>query len=221
MDIEFIASSQEIHDNWPVVPAKKLVPDWYKNTKQETQLHPNGPIIPTIKQCPPVTDLLTSGYIIRNPFSLTLYPKDEPGGYTGINAQSHIQLQPDVHHWKMCPVNVSGKQHWTKINNGWTVKTAPGYSCLFMQPFFFFNKNITLFPGIVDTDKHDIPVQFPGYLHSDEPIIIEEGTPLIQIIPFKREEWKMQTSVNANIKEETKLADGRYKDIFQTKKKFQ
>ena len=218
MKIQFY-NSIDVHNHVPVVPAKTLVPEWYKQVQQNTSLHPGGPTIPTIKQCPPVTDMLTSGYIISCPVDVTLYPKEEPANYKGINAQTHPDYMPSQHHWKMCPVDIKGKEHWTKLKHGWTVRTPEGYSCLLMQPFYFFNKDITLFPAVVDTDKHDIPVEFPGYLHSNNKTIIKQGTPLMQVIPFKRDEWQMEMLENTG--KPSILEQGSYKDLVQSKKKFQ
>ena len=66
---------------------------------------------------------------------------------------------------------------------------------LFIQPFYNFKHEWLLFPAIVDTDQHDVAVHFPGYTRSKEKTVIEEGQPLMQVIPFKRDEWKMSTKV--------------------------
>ena len=219
MEIKFY-NRYDVIEHVPVVPAKKLVPEWYKRVQQNTQLHPGGPTIPTIKQCPPVTDMLTSGYVITCPVDIKIFPEDEPANFKGVSAETHPDFVPSQHHWKMCPVDVGqGKMHWTKIKHGWTVRTPPGYSCLFMQPFFFFQNQWTLFPAIVDTDKHDVPVEFPGYLHSDNNITITQGTPLMQVIPFKRDEWEMKMLEDTD--EPSLLEQGSYKDMFQSKKKYQ
>lgn len=44
---------------------------------------------------------------------------------------------------------------------------------------------------MVDTDSYHIPVNFPFKLISftEERIIIEQGTPICQLIPFKRSDW--------------------------------
>lgn len=219
MIIKF-SNSLDIHTEVPVTPAKKLVPDWYKRLQQSISTYPGGPSYPTIKQCPPVIDMLTSGYIISCPVDIKLFPKDEPANYKGFDAETHVDFMPSQHHWKMCPVDAGqGKMHWTKIKHGWTVRTPAGYSCLFIQPFYFFNKDITLFPAIVDTDKHDVPVEFPGYLHSNSVTTIEQGTPLMQVIPFKRDEWNMEMVEEENVP--SILEQGKYKDLIQSKKKFQ
>ena len=53
----------------------------------------------------------------------------------------------------------------------------------------------TIFSGVVDTDTYQVPVAFPFVLK--EPNfegMIPAGTPIAQVIPFKRESWKMEIS---------------------------
>lgn len=219
VNINFKSADQYILENFPVVPAKKILPDWFKTVSTETRLHIAGDTIPTIKQCMPVMDILTSGYIIVNPYELTLFPKDEPGNYEDFNIHSHVDYQPTSHHHKMCPVRIDdNKKHWIKIKHPWTVTTPEGYSCLFLQPFYNFNHDLSLFPAIVDTDKHDLPVEFPGYSMQSKSITLKQGEPLMQVIPFKRDEWNMELGFEESASE----LDGgyRYKDLFHAKKKY-
>jgi len=45
--------------------------------------------------------------------------------------------------------------------------------------------------GIVDTDNYSAPVNFPFVLkNSTEEFLIPAGTPIAQVIPFKRDEWE-------------------------------
>ena len=50
----------------------------------------------------------------------------------------------------------------------------------------------TILEGIVDTDKYWNPVFFP-FVMKDKTWEgrIPKGTPMCQVIPFKRDEWKM------------------------------
>ena len=220
MDINFICSDPEVLKNNPVVPAKKIIPDWYKKLSQETRIAIGGDIIPTIKQCMPVMDIITSGYIITNPYKMILDPKDTPGNHVDYMAHAHVDYLPSTHLHKMCPVKIDDrKKHWLKIKQPWTVKTPPGYSCLFIQPFYNFKHEWLLFPAIVDTDKHDVAVHFPGYTRSGKRTVIEEGQPLMQVIPFKREEWKMTASLETSTT--SKLdSEKSYQNTFHTKKKY-
>ena len=44
--------------------------------------------------------------------------------------------------------------------------------------------------AVVDTDKHNVPTHFPFFMKHGFEGKIPLGTPIVQIIPFKRQEWK-------------------------------
>ena len=108
----------------------------------------------------------------------------------------------------------------------WKIKTPPGYSCIFTNPL---NKNspIKIIDGVVDTDSFH-QVNFPFYWTGDinkELTIIQKGTPLIQVIPFKRENWKMSVKKSEldTYREKMKLSQflkDNYKKLFWKKKSF-
>jgi len=57
-------------------------------------------------------------------------------------------------------------------------------------------------PGIVDTDKYFAPVNFPFVINDPKfEGLIPKGTPIAQVIPFKRDGWKMKIGNKDNIKE--------------------
>ena len=77
--------------------------------------------------------------------------------------------------------------------NPWTIKTPPGYSSLITQPFNNINyphPQIKTFTGLVNTDTYFNPVTY--FFHVKAPFtgIIKKGTPLVQVVPIKREEWQ-------------------------------
>ncbi len=86
----------------------------------------------------------------------------------------------------------------------------------------------TILPGIVDTDDYYSPVNFPFVVNDPEfEGMIPKGTPIAQVIPFKRESWTMQFGGEKEIKEEskniktleTKFFD-RYKNMFWHRKEY-
>ncbi len=217
-DIKFISMDQDIIDNYPVRPAKKALPKWFKELPQEKFLLHLGNAIPTIKKCMPATDMMSSGYIISHPTDIDFKQVNVPGNYTENRIKvKNEKYMPEAHTFEMCPVKTPNKQHWIKIKNPWLVRTPPGYSCLFIQPIYEFNPNLKLLGGIVDTDTFDLPAEFPGWITNDH--IVRAGDPLIQVIPFKREEWKM-TLEHTETFTPTQTEELRYKDLFHVKKKF-
>jgi hypothetical protein len=83
--------------------------------------------------------------------------------------------------------------------------------------------------AIVDTDTFDDWINFPILINYDKypsfKKIFKQGTPYVQIIPFKRESWKLkiykdaQINVNHRLKYFTKLYN-RYKTLIWNKKKW-
>jgi hypothetical protein len=184
----------EDHEQHKPQPASKFVPDWYKNmdTVIDTgkSLSQKQPVLDglTIKKCMPVFDALTSGYIIPTPVDVYITQKDNMPWYTWSSKdfefiQFHSEKQALTHpYYKGLP--------YPKFINPWGVETPPGYSCLFVTPFHH-SLDFTIFPGVVDTDKYTDGVNFPFTLTNlDFEGVIPAGTPMAQVIPFKRDSWK-------------------------------
>jgi hypothetical protein len=73
--------------------------------------------------------------------------------------------------------------------SNWHVKTPRGYSSLILHPINRLDLPFYSFSGIVDTDKHPMVINFPFVLRKGFDGKIEAGTPMVQIIPFKRDRW--------------------------------
>lgn len=177
------------------VPAFKYLPEWYKNTEPylygtktpriESRTHA------TIKRCVPVLDSLSSGYLILSPSDVYVYKKDGLPYYKWSHSIEPLitfhtinQAIDHPHRKKDHPI-----PKWT---NSWVVKTPKGYSCLFTNPFHR-ESPFTILSGVVDTDTYDQPVNFPFTLNDpDFEGYIPAGTPIAQVIPFKRTSWNSE-----------------------------
>lgn len=114
-----------------------------------------------------------------------------------------------------------------KFNNPWIIETPKGYSVQFKNPANNWSNDIELIEGVVDTDNFYTQVNFPFVWTGSEigEFIIPAGTPLIHVIPFKRETYKMETGKidierrdTVNTKILTKF-NARYRDFFWHKRK--
>jgi hypothetical protein len=87
--------------------------------------------------------------------------------------------------------------------NPWAIKTPPGYSVLFIQPMHR-ESVFTILPGVVDTDQYSAAVNFPFVLNEPTKFtgLIPAGTPMAQVIPFKRDSWEMQLGTQEDIQEQ-------------------
>lgn len=81
-----------------------------------------------------------------------------------------------------------------KFHNPWTIETPPGWSVQIKNPANSWSNDITLLEGTVDTDEYHLPILFPFVWTGSEEgeYIIPRGTPLAQVIPFKREETELE-----------------------------
>lgn len=194
--IKFIAMNESIYDIYEKPePAGKNLPDWYR--KQEKYAFGqkriiSGNINHTVKGCMPVFDIISGGYLIKSPADINFELND--GSYDTswstdlmklIEHHNPIQYDsfsiPDGFY----PVGL-------KFINPWIIQTPPGYSCLFISPAYRDDLPFYTLPAIVDTDKHPIPVNFPFFIKEGFEGILKQGTPIIQVIPFKRDEWESE-----------------------------
>jgi hypothetical protein len=201
-------------DFFPPKPAVKEIPDWYKNTPeyvsdQGKKITDPNDSAHTIKKCIPVFDSITAGYIL----------------YTQVDVQVSLQdglplyLWPEqnaivLHSKQQAPLYpAKNEAPFPKWNNPYAITTPPGYSILFTQPMH--RKSVfTILDGIVDTDKYKAPVSFPFVLNDVKwEGIIPAGTPMVQVIPFKRESWEHKIGSTKELKEQS-MVTAKLKTLF-------
>ena len=171
-------------------PASGLLPDWYKNTQSYTtgEKAPNGKggTHATVKRCMPVFDAITAGYIIVSPADVWVSIKN---GIQNFEWSDFGLIS--FHPIEQAPLYPQRKPFdYPKWTNPWSIRTPKGYSTLFVQPFHR-ESVFTILPGIVDTDQYYAPVNFPFVIN--DPLfegLRPAGTPIAQVIPFKRDSWK-------------------------------
>jgi hypothetical protein len=182
-------------------PASKGVPSWMKHLTPEAEREDYQ----TVKRCVPFLDAMTAGYIIPLPFDLTIAitptgnqllwkseeEKDRLSKYTIVESHDSSQY----------PGAPFSQFKVIKFYNPWIIETSPNTSCMFVPPLNRPELPYVPLSGIVDTDQYfntvNLPCVFPG-LDVGHQIELKMGTPMIQVIPFKRQEWKSSIT---NLKE--------------------
>tara|TARA_R100000231_G_scaffold16262_6_gene17157 strand:+ start:652 stop:1335 length:684 start_codon:yes stop_codon:yes gene_type:complete len=221
--IKFIATDGNMKDIWPnPKPASRFIPDEYKKLKRfkDDNLHN-----PTVKTCVPFLDSLILGYIIPFDQDYLVDPIENDFSVTPANKNASSEF----HDKEQLP------KEWQKISgekvgkfmNKWLIKTPPGYSCLFVQPMNRMEERFDIIPGVVDTDTYLNLINFPYFLKKrDEQFLFKRGEPMVQVIPFKREPWKMWSGFYYE-KAHSKILNilnnewmDRYKKYFWSKKSF-
>jgi hypothetical protein len=208
-------------------PASKSMPEWYKSTSSyinnERRPDGNGETTATIKKCIPVFDAITAGYIIVSPADVFVSIKDG-GQWFEYSDFKLIDIHPIVQAPNYPNKNPFAYPKWM---NPWAITTPKGYSTLFVQPFHR-ESVFTILPGIVDTDQYTAAVNFP-FIVNDPTFegLIPKGTPIAQVIPFKRDSWTMELgdkkNLEAQIKVNKKLHSkffDKYKTMFWSKKEY-
>jgi len=204
-------------------PAIYFIPDWYKKIEAGFPKEQTPDSIPTIKKCIPVLDAITVGYIIVSPCDIyvSINKEGEPS-YTSAIANL-ISFHPRKQAYSHPNANDFPFPKWT---NPWSIKTPMGYSCLFQPPAHNPNPWFEILKGVVDTDVYTAGVNLPFVLkNTTQEFMIPAGTPIAQVIPFKREKWKSSFSNNKELPRDvanylnSQFFD-RYKRMFWSRKSY-
>jgi len=221
--IKFIATDGAMLDVWPhPKPASKFIPKEYR----ELERYFKGDLkVATLKACMPFLDSMTAGYIIPFDQDYLIEPVEKEFSVTPASRQNQ---DIGYHEKAQLPKewNAKAGEHAGKFINKWLIKTPPGYSCLFTQPLNRYGeKRIQVIDGIVDTDTYINTIHFPFILFKrDRQFLLKKGDPMIQVIPFKRESWKMWSGFVYEPKHSKTLNQlmsvfiNRYKSLFWNKK---
>lgn len=177
------------------VPAIKAVPEWYKEMKTSYAENKTEPFdvnaSQTIKRCMPVLDAITGGYILKLHTDIYVtYDNGVPTFKWSNDTKETITFHPAQQLINFR--NLDLPHGAPKLRNPWGIKTPKGYSCLFISPLHRPACGIKILEGIVDTDKYTNAVQFPFLLDKDFVGTIPAGTPIAQVIPFKRDSFRMR-----------------------------
>lgn len=218
-------------------PAVKHIPAWYKNQR----LYSNGEsdfakankkskFNATFKLCTPVVDAITSGYMVTLPADIIVSSNPKSNSYDPyIDWQvswNVVDVQPQDTLGNY-PIPIGYSSTFFRWHADWIIKTPPGYSLWVTHPSHRHDLPFITINGFVDTDKHPNSLYLPFFIKEGFEGIIEAGTPIAQIIPIKRDDWKTSVeSFNQLNKDlsidrfKIKLVRG-YKYKYWTRKKYE
>lgn len=218
---------ENVSDQFYPQPSSSYLPEWYKKTQGYigsnkdigSNLQTNG----TIKKCIPVFDALTAGYIIPT-YCDIIVKKNEHGHIDFISSSGKAV---EFHSITQAPYHPYMNHHpYPKWINPWSIKTPPGYSSLFIPPVHGGNKYFTIIEGFVDTDKYFGAINFPFVLDDiNFEGLIPAGTPVVQVIPVKRDKWESTLGDKKSLEESKNTMSllysrffDRYKNLFWDRK---
>jgi hypothetical protein len=199
MKVEFYPSSKDVELLVPPPkPSAFYMPEWYKNSPKfsESQVSAQNfdTVGPNLKSCVPYLDAMINGYVQETWQDIIIEHSKETD-------QVFIRYlsKPDI-------VSTRDRIHMSFNSNEfynvefvwlmpWIPKLPNGWSMLYLAPL-----NHTEIPfyspaGLVDSDKfyHSTFGNYPFYVKRGFSGIIPAGTPIAQMIPVYRENWKSTT----------------------------
>jgi hypothetical protein len=203
------------------VRAKTALPDWFRKLPaiDETQVSPTNSGI-TVKRCMPFLDAMAAGWVIGLAASVRMEISD--GGKTVDCGWDFDRTLVSNHASHQVAGNPREPLPPCKFHNYWTIRTPPGWSCLFVPPLNRPNGVFEVVAGVVDTDTYQSEIHFPFFAIGEDGLhMLERGTPIVQVIPFRRDasdldadiraENPVEGTVRQTILRKTLAADGWYR----------
>jgi hypothetical protein len=218
-NINFRARSKtEFNTQLKPYPAIKGLPKWYLESDpfikdimfgpDSSKTHVRNAVANhNFKKCTPLLDGMSAGYTIplwadvevdnSNPDCPEIYWKTVHSVFE-LHGSNTKEVEPPAGYHKQV----------LKYMNCWIPQTPKGYSCLFVSPFGYNDSVFKAIPAVVDTDKSSLEIILPTWVKKDFNGIVEKGTPMVTVIPFKRNNWKATFDY---------YEDGEYHNVIQEK----
>jgi hypothetical protein len=195
--IQFLCRPEDLGVIAEPRPAKSVMPDWFRKLPpvDKSQLAPtnNGQ---TVKRCMPFLDAMTTGWILPLAADVRLEIKD--GGKTVEAGWEFDRVMVSNHGAHQVAGNPKEPRPPCKFHNYWSIRTPPGWSALFLPPLNRGGQIFECVAGVVDTDTYTAHIHLPFFATAPEGIYtIEKGTPLVQVIPFRRGEVAIEADIRA------------------------
>lgn len=186
-------------------PAREYIPEWYKAIPAFQNGKPSfnpevGITDRTIKMCMPFADSLSMGYIQETWQEINFSFSDLEDGKKAFNY--YYPTKPDIagirnqgaHHFPIPQEYYQFELTWHPV---WIPEVPKGYSVLITHPLNRPDLPFLTLNGVIDCDTYTQSEEgsnLPFLLKKDFTGIIPAGTPMYQVIPFKREDWSRETN---------------------------
>jgi hypothetical protein len=209
----------------------KTIDKYYQKVEDPLFLKDNM----TIRHCPAISDSVNFGYIVYLPFDIFIDTTNDekifwknPGvDFSLFGEENNINLISYNNSFATQEF-VSPLYHKIslKINTLWGIKTDPGYSVWITSPVAENNLPFKVIDAVVDTDKFFSCYPYSILIKKNFKGVIKEGTPLLQVIPFKRENFTsmiIEKDLNKIHQQNKKIKSvfiNGYKKFFWSRKRF-
>ncbi|MBY3333009.1 hypothetical protein HFN98_20625 [Rhizobium laguerreae] len=184
------------------VRAKTALPDWFRRLPAVDEAHVsynNSGL--TVKRCMPFLDAMATGWVIGLAASVRMEISDY--GKTVDCGWDFDRTLVSNHASHQVAGNPREPLPPCKFHNYWTIRTPPGWSCLFVPPLNRPNGVFEVVAGVVDTDTYQSEIHFPFFATGEDGLhVLERGTPIVQVIPFRRDASDLDADIRTENPEE-------------------
>jgi hypothetical protein len=179
-------------DDYPdIFTAKSVIPTWYKEAKLTLNDSPfTLNQTKTVKKCVPFLDAMVFGYMIPLPVDVVVSQVNGHIYFEWGNKEKHTPVEIRTNEGMQ---NMPIPNGYENIYPAWSTKTIldipKGYSGLVTHPLNHFELPFLTTSGIVDSGIF-YNGNIPFFIKEGFEGLIPAGTPIAQVIPFKRESWR-------------------------------
>ena len=221
VDIDFIYNRGEDFD-YEIAPKPDLMSRFFPDKMKGHELNVEPSKLSgenltnntSIKKCMPFVDMMKTGFCI--PLWHDIFIRNETAYDNNpipVSSRQEQELYALASHTKKQIDNTTLNTDILpniiyKLTNPWKIVTPKGWSCLYITPQHRDDIPIKIISGVVDTDIYPHPVNFPFFIDKAFAGTVKIGTPIVQVIPFKRVNSKLNLRFKNKLDEkETKKAE--------------
>lgn len=177
-------------------PSSSALPHYFRNMEAPSRSKPtfneNG-YVSNARACVPFSDALGAGWIQETWCDIHISVNGGEVRYNSSNSQS-----PIIGHRDMSQAMAAAWPDYLPVEfiwmSQWQPQSPEGFSLLITQPLNRLELPFTTASGIMDSDTFTVEGsgKIPFYLRKGFTGLIPAGTPMYQIIPIKREDWRRE-----------------------------
>lgn len=201
-EVMFESVNYAVRKYAPIRPAAEFVPEKFKKlpTKLKSGDHRIDDIF-SIKVCPGLQDYMGMGWVIPAWCDIEITPQ---GSDFPLVRYSEPTMKQGFHHQEQLGDFLDTKfknRHAVKLDNPWLTYAKDGWSCMYLPMSYHENQGFYALPGVIDHDKGALQSPINIMISTDEKFVIKQGTPIVQVVPFKRQ---VVTARTGDVREKTK-----------------
>lgn len=179
--IEFFSTIKGVAESYPIIPAKKAIPEWVKSARNEMTNALN------VAKCPGIFELFATGYVVQSPWDVEIVSTDDKleaflnPVMEELLGKPPAQIQRGDSVSKHIPKKPWSNKHILKLNTPWHVKSK--YKLMMLPLAYSDRQDFESAMGILDPSvSSEINIQ--GYVNFIGRRTIKAGETLCHLIPM-------------------------------------